>query len=242
VKEPTEEEITAFYEANKARVNQPKEKLTVQIRQYLQRQASAKARREYIDGLKKEHGAVSYLEPFRAAVANSGFPSVGPADAPVQLVEFSDFECSFCKAFSATLKEVLKNYPTQVRLVYRHFPLEMHPSARKAAEASLCAADQGKFWELHDAMLSGKSPLGVEDLKKTAAGLNLDAAAFNACLDSGRHAPSISRDVREGYLAGVNGTPALFVNGRFLSGAQPYAEIVAVIEDELKRKAATTKP
>jgi protein-disulfide isomerase len=151
-------------------------------------------------------------------------------------VEFSDFQCGYCKAVVGTLKEIQKNYAGQVRLVYRQYPIAaIHPDAFKAAEASLCAGAQGRFWELHDMMFEEQGSLKEEDLKVKAARLQLDIAAFNDCLQSGKSANRVKQDLREGSRAGVSGTPALFINGRFLSGAQPYEEIAKIIDEELKR-------
>jgi protein-disulfide isomerase len=240
---PTDQDIDAFYESNKVRINQPKEKVTSQIRMYLHQQAAAKARSDYMEQLKKEFGVVSYLEPLRIPIETAGNPSIGPADAPVVLVEFSDFQCSFCKALALTLNEVRSNYPTQIRLVYRQFPLAgLHPDATRAAEASLCAAEQNRFWELHDAMLGEQNSLSVEDLKAKAAKLQLDPTAFNACVDSGKYAQKVRQDLWDGYRAGVSGTPALFVNGRFLAGAQPYQDIAKIIDEELVKAGKKTTP
>jgi protein-disulfide isomerase len=189
--------------------------------------------------LKKEFGFKSYLEPLRAQLNTAGFPTRGPATAPVTIVEFSDFECPYCGGLFPTLKQVEKNYPQQVRIVYRQFPLtNIHPHAQKAAEASLCANEQNKFWEFHDSMFSNQSELSVADLKQRAVDLKLDPAKFNQCLDSGRMGTAIQADIQEGAKNGVTGTPALFINGRLLSGNQPYSEIKDVIEDELQRKNA----
>ena len=135
-----------------------------------------------------------------------------------------------------TLDKVTETYGDQVRLVFRQFPLHsIHPQAQKAAEAALCANDQGKFWEMHDAMFGDQRNLDVAQLKSTAAGLELDATAFGQCLDSGQHAERVNSDLQAGMEAGVTGTPALFINGRFLSGAQPFEAISKVIDDELRR-------
>ncbi len=233
---PTPEEVNAFYEANKARINQPKEKISAQIQQYLQQQAPINARNDFIQRLKKEYQTVTYLEPLRTKIETAGEPSLGPANAPVTLIEFSDFQCPFCKAFASTLKEVEKNYPKDVRVVFRQFPLSnIHPYALKAAEASLCSQEQGHFWELHDEMFADQSALKIDDLKAKAAKLKLDTGAFNACLDSGKFAKRVTQEVRDGSIAGVSGTPAIFINGRFLSGAQPYPEVAKVIDQELKK-------
>ena len=208
------------------------------MKQYMIERSRAQYRTMLVMRLKKEYGFKSYLEPIRAQLKTGGFPTKGPATAPVTIVEFSDFECPYCGGLFPTLKQVEKNYPQQVRIVFRQFPLNnLHPHAQKAAEASLCANDQQKFWEFHDSMFGNQRELSVADLKQRAVDLKLDAALFNQCLDSGRHAEAIQVDIQEGAQNGVSGTPALFINGRLLSGNQPYAEIKEVIDDELQRNA-----
>ncbi len=236
VKQPTQAEVEAFYEANKGRINQPRDRVLPQISQYLQREAHQKAKSEFIQRLNVRYGTKSNLDTFRLQIDTAGHPSRGPEGAPVTIVEFSDFQCTYCKAVEGTLREILKNYPTQVRLVYRQYPIPaIHPDAFKASEASLCAGAQGRFWEMHDLLFNEPGGLKEEALKARAAKLQLDAAAFNTCLQSGNSADRIRQDVRDGSRAGVSGTPALFVNGRLLTGAQPYAEIAKVIDEELHR-------
>jgi protein-disulfide isomerase len=125
-----------------------------------------------------------------------------------------------------------------VRLVFRQYPLEsIHPQAWKSAEASLCAREQGKFWELHDAMYGDQKLLAVPDLKSTAARLGMDADRFNQCLDTGKYEDAIRADVRAGEAAGITGTPALFVNGRLVpGGAAAYEVFAKIIDDELARR------
>jgi protein-disulfide isomerase len=154
----------------------------------------------------------------------------------VTIAEFSDFECPFCSGLLPTLKALEATYKDKIRIVYRQFPLNnIHPNAQKAAEASLCANEQGKFWEMHDAMFADQQRLAVDDLKSKAAALSMNAETFATCLDSGKHAAAVRDSIVEGAKAGVDGTPALFINGRFLAGNQPYAEIEKIIEDELAR-------
>ncbi len=120
-----------------------------------------------------------------------------------------------------------------MKIVYKDFPLPIHPNAQKAAEASRCAAEQGKYWEYHDLMFSNNTGLDPANLKKFAASLQLNTTQFDSCLDSDKYAQAIAKDVEEGNRAGVGGTPAFFVNGRFLSGAQPFAAFQEAIEDAL---------
>jgi protein-disulfide isomerase len=182
-------------------------------------------------------GAAIAQTPERTEIATAGFPARGPATAPVTIVEFSDFECPFCGRLFPTLKIVEKIYLDRVRIVYRQFPLRrIHPLAQKAAEASLCANEQGRFWEMHDSLFSDQEHLTIDALKARAAALKLDRTAFNACLDSGKQIPAIDKDIAEGTKAGVTGTPAMFINGRMVVGARPFAEIQAIIEEELQTK------
>ena len=244
IKDPTTEEVNSFYEANKGRIPVPKEQVAGQIQQYLKQQNYNKLKEEFVDRLKKANQVTLALEPLRTNVEVAGQPSKGPAQAPVIIVEFSDFQCPYCKNFTDTLYRVLKDFSPDVRLVFRQLPLsEIHPLAEKAGEASLCAQEQGKFWEMHDLMFKDQANLKVEDLKAKAAGLGLDAAAFNSCLDSGKYAQTIRQDIRNGALAGVSGTPAAFINGRFFGGARPYDELAAMVKEELQKKAAnSSKP
>jgi protein-disulfide isomerase len=233
---PSEEVIRSFYDANRARINGSFIETALQIRSYLMQEQHTRLLNTYLMKLRREYGYKPLTEPDRVSVVVDGHPSKGPANAPVTIVEFSDFECPYCLGFLPTLQEIEEAYKDRVRIVYRQFPLNnIHPMAQKAAEASLCANDQGKFWAMHDAMFADQQNLGVEALKKTAAGLALDAAAFNACLDAGKHRDAVAASISEGAKAGVDGTPALFINGRFLGGAQPYGEIEKIIEDELLR-------
>jgi len=121
-------------------------------------------------------------------------------------------------------------------VVFRHFPLEkIHSTSQKAAEASLCAGEQNQFWAMHDAMFADQGKLKVEDLKAKAAALKLDQAAFNACLDSGRQAGKVKKDQQMATMLGLTGTPALFINGRFMAGAPLYDQLAQVVNEELKR-------
>lgn len=228
-------QLHAFYDANKRQINQPFDAVAEQIREYLGKQATEGAQRRYLNSLWDKYHAVALLEPYRDAVAATG-PRRGPQEAPVALVEFSDFQCPYCGKFFAVLSGALKKYPTQVRLIYRHFPLsELHPNAQKAAEAAACAEEQGKFWEMHDLLFADQVHLGVEALKERAKRLDLDTGRFNECLDSGQSAPAVRLDAAAGEALGLSGTPATFVNGRFVEGNVSIEELSAVIDDELRR-------
>jgi protein-disulfide isomerase len=235
--EVTTAAIDAFYEENKARIPQPKEQVVPQIQQYLQQRGQFEAREKFFNDLEAKYKVDKKLEPLRAEVAAVG-PAKGPENAPVTIVEFSDFQCPFCSRINPTLEQVRAKYGDKVRIVFRQFPLEMHAEAYKAAEASLCANDQGKFWEMHDAMFKNQQQLAVDGLKAQAAQLGLNAESFNSCLDSGKYKAKVAEDLQAGTAAGVSGTPALFINGRFINGAVPLEQISEVIDDELRRKGA----
>ncbi len=236
IQAPTDAEVDAFYEERKDQISQPKEQVAPRIRDFLRQQRGQELYAGLIESLKGEYGVRTYLEPLRVEVADAGAPAKGPADAPVTIIEFSDFECPYCSRVTPTLERVTKEYGEKVRLVFRQFPLNsIHPNAQKAAEASLCAHAQGRFWDMHDTMFKEQRALGVDQLKQKAARLELDTEEFNTCLDSGRYAAQVAADLEAGAEAGVSGTPAMFVNGRFLSGAQPYEAIAEVIDDELAR-------
>ena len=243
VVEVTDADADKFYEENKARIPRPKdEQLVGQIKQYLTAQRQQEAREKLLAQLASQHEVSYKIEPQRVEVTAVG-PAKGPESAPVTIVEFSDFECPYCARLAPTLDQVVAKYGDKVRLVFRQFPLDMHANARKASEAALCANDQGKFWQMHDAMFEetkNQRPLPVNVVKAKATELGLNGEEFNACLDSGKHAQQVTTDLQAGSQAGVSGTPALFVNGRFINGAVPFEVIAKVIDDELKRKGVNT--
>lgn len=170
---------------------------------------------------------------------------LGKKDAPVTLIEFSDFQCPFCRKFAEdTLPQLKKEYidTGKVRLVYRDFPLSFHPSAIPAAQGAECAKEQGKFWELHDIIYAEQAKQGsgtvqftADDVKKWAVQAGVNATKFNQCLDSGKYKQEVEKDMADGTAAGVSGTPATFVNGRVVVGAQPFSAFKAIIDEELKK-------
>jgi predicted DsbA family dithiol-disulfide isomerase len=237
IEKPTSEEIDAFYEAYKERLSGPKETYIEKIADHLGKQKEKILRDALIKKLEKEHKVARNLGPFRTNVKPEGRPSAGPSSAPVVLILFSDFECPHCKTYSEVMKEILKKYENKVQLVFRQYPLtNIHKNAQKAAEAAFCASAQGRFWEMHDLMFQDQNSLGIEELKNKAKKLGLDATVFNDCLTSSRYAGKVREDIHAGAAAGVDGTPALFINGIFLYGDYPAEEIAAVIDEELGTK------
>lgn len=234
----TDLDVTTFHRA--AEIAEPLAEIAPQIRAYLDGAARDAAHEAAYRDLERRYSVAYLLEPLRYEVGADGFPSYGPEDAPVTIVEFSDFECPYCARLQPTLEQAKRQYGDKLRVVYRHYPLTgIHPNAWKAAEAALCADEQGQFWELHDLMFAEQGALAVTDLKAKAVRLDLDATAFDTCLDSGRYFDAVLADVRAGDVAGVSGTPAMFVNGRFVGGAVPFAMLAAIIDDELRRLGGT---
>jgi protein-disulfide isomerase len=238
VPQPSEEEMKKVFEANKERMppGSTFEKMKPQIVEFLTGSKKQERAREYFNGLKSTANMkITLPEPPRPTVAATG-AAKGPENAPVTIVEFSDFQCPYCSRANESVAQVMKAYPNQVRLVFRHFPLEFHQNAPKAAEAALCAQDQGKFWEMHDTLFANQKALEVPALKGYAKQLGLDTAKFDKCLDSGEKASIVATDMADGKKVGVNGTPAFFINGILLSGAQPFEEFKRVIDAELQPK------
>ncbi|MCI0569407.1 MAG: DsbA family protein [Myxococcaceae bacterium] len=237
---PPEDQVKKLYEEAKTRLppGTTYEQVKPQIVDYLtQDQKRARAQELFTQLRKDANVQLTLPEPpvQRKEVAATG-PSKGPENAPVTIVEFSDFQCPFCSRVIKTLDDVVKEYDGKVRLVFRHFPLDFHKQAPKAAEAAMCAADQNKFWEYHDALFANQQALEPEKLKEYAKQVGLDPAKFDACLDSGEKAAQVQKDMEAGKAAGVSGTPAFFINGRPLSGALPPEEFKRVIDAELQAK------
>lgn len=160
----------------------------------------------------------------------------GDPDAPVTIIEWSDFECPFCARFySETLWKIDQEYiqTGKVKFVYRDFPLSFHANAQKAAEAAECAGEQGKYFEMHDKLFEEGVDGGVSSFKQFAEDLNLNQEEFDECLDSGEMASEIKKDMSDGTALGITGTPGFIINGQKVSGAQPFSVFQQIIEGEL---------
>lgn len=236
VADPPQAEVDAFYEQNKARFGaQTKEQLAPQITAMLKNQKVAEAQRAYLKTLRDKHGVKTMLEPPRVEVAVDDDPSKGPAKAPVTIVEFSDYQCPYCSRAETTITEVMKKYGEKVRLVFRDYPLSFHQNANVAAQASECAREQGKFWEMHGAMFANQAKLAANDLVETAATIGVEKDKFKACLDSGKYKDEVQKDFDDGQKAGVTGTPTFFINGIPMVGARDVNSFADIIESELER-------
>jgi protein-disulfide isomerase len=231
---PTDPEIDAWYQANKDRLRGvPLDQARAPIRNYLVQERTQLVRQALLARLQTKTAVKLMLEPPRQIVAASQSPARGPANAPVEIIEFSDFQCPYCLAAHPTVKRVLDTYGDRIHFVYRNFPLPNHPNARPAAEAALCANEQGQFWPYHDRLFSNPGKLSDADLKQGAAELRLDTAKFNACVDSHKYKDAVDTDIKAGQDAGVAGTPAFFINGREVSGAQPFEAFKRIVDEEL---------
>jgi protein-disulfide isomerase len=167
-----------------------------------------------------------------------GSPVMGPENARVTLVEFSDFQCPYCSKAVGQIAAILKAYPNDVKLIFKQFPLDNHPAAGICAAAALAAHNQGKFWQLHDLMFANRSKLGRPAILAWAGQIGLDMKRFTQDLDSDAVRKAVRRDEADGEKAGVEGTPTLFLNGRRYNGEYDLESVRPVIEAELKRVAA----
>ncbi|HEX2570782.1 MAG TPA: thioredoxin domain-containing protein [Polyangia bacterium] len=235
----TEAEAEAFFRQNRERMRpefatkdfaEVKDRLIQGLTSERRRGAVEEVMRE----LRAQVGVKNTLEPPRIDVAATG-PARGPASAKVTIIEFSDFQCPYCSQAKDVLEQVMKLYPTQVRLVFRDYPLSFHPNAAKAAEAGHCADEQGKFWEMHDSMFDHQDALTVPELEQQAKSLGLDAGRFSECLQSGKYAAAVAENFKAGQKAGVDGTPAFVINGVLVGGLQPVEEFRRRIDAALSR-------
>ncbi len=177
------------------------------------------------------------LDPEKVyTVSIENAPAKGPANAAVTIIEFSDFECPFCRRVTPTLNELMEKFPSQVRLVWKHFPLAFHRNALPAHKATVAAGKQGKFWEMHDLVFSLEDGPNEEAVKGFVEKLGLDKAQFEKDMNSPEVAKQVADDQEEGRRLGVSGTPSFFINGRYISGAQPYEVFEQRVKEELQKK------
>jgi protein-disulfide isomerase len=233
----SQEDIQAFYENNKNRLNVDFGKVQDQIRDYLTEQRRTARKTEYFKALRDKVKINTYLKPppiQRLDVLIDTAPSKGAENAPVRIVKFEDFECPFCKNVQPTISDLLRKYTGKLLLVHKDLPLqEIHPQAQLAAHAARCANDQGKFWQYHDMLYSHAPKLAPAELKLYAKEVGLETTSFDLCLASGKHKIAVQKDLAEGAKLGLTGTPVFFINGRELVGAQPIEAFTAIIDEEL---------
>lgn len=230
---PSDDEVKKLYDDNQEQLggqsfDDVKEKLV----EYMKGRGAQARYNAYVAELKKKYPTKIALRPPTVEVALGDLPPLGPADAKVTIVEFSDYECPFCKRAEVSVEEVRKVYGDKVRIAYRNYPLPFHANARPAAQAALCANEQGKFWDYHDKVMAAKD-LSAANLQQLASDTGLDRKKFDDCVAAERYKDQIDKDLAAGQAAGVNGTPAFFINGRLLDGAQPFEKFQEIIDEEL---------
>jgi protein-disulfide isomerase len=239
IKPVTDGQVVSFFQQNQAQMQgRNLEAMSPAIRRYLEEQERGTAYRAFVGELRKAGPRVDMMidAPRYTVEVAPDDPVLGDAKAPVTVVEFSDFQCPFCRQVMPTLKKLREVYGDRVRIVWKDFPLtSIHPQAFKAAEAAHCAREQSKFWEYHDRLFENQGALDADFLKKYAADTGLDAAKFNTCLDTAKYAERVQAQMGVGNQLGVSSTPSMFVNGRMVSGAQPFEVFTAIIDEELER-------
>jgi len=234
VAEPTDVELNAVYAVQREELNRPFEEVKAQLQQSLKKAKIQQARQEYSVRLRQQANVSIVLGPPRMQVGYDPGRVRGNPKARVMIVEFSDFQCPFCGQVQGTLKNVLAKHEDTVALAFRDLPVsQIHPLALSAAEAARCAGEQGKFWEYHDALFSDQNHLDPGGLQNKAQKLQLDEKQFESCLTSEKYKAQIQRDSQDGMRVGVSGTPGFFINGVFLSGAQPEAAFEKLIQEQL---------
>ena len=233
----TDKEVKAFYKEHKDRIQGggDLEELMPRIRSYLERTRPE----EVMADLRSTATVKVELVRPRSIVAGTG-PSRGPADARVVIVEFSDYQCPFCRRAEPTLNEIVKRYPKDVRWEYRHYPLGNHPQAMPAAKAAVCAEAQGKFWQYHDKLFAQEGSMDAAGLLDYAREVELDVALFEACQEAPDTLARVKADQQAGAEAGASGTPSFFVNGIYLNGARPVDEFETLIKAELEAGSASS--
>jgi protein-disulfide isomerase len=234
---PTEAEIQKTYNENKDDYEgKTLEQARSQVIEDSKETKTDERRAQFLAELRKKYSPKVSLKPPVVAVETAGRPARGGAKAPVTIIEFSDYQCPFCKRAEGVVDQVMQTYGDKVRVVFRNYPLPFHQHARGAAEAASCANAQGKFWEYHRKLFSSQNALAEDKLKAYAGELGLDQAKFDTCLATKPFKAAIDKDVADGEKAGVSGTPAFFINGRMISGAQPFERFKEVIDEELTSK------
>jgi protein-disulfide isomerase len=235
VGEVTDKEVEDFYNANKARVgNRTLEDMKVPITNQIKGRKGSVYRANLIDRLTAKANIEVYLERPKVEVAVGNSPSKGPDNAPVTVIEFTDYQCPFCGKARPTVNELINTYKNDVHYVVRNFPLDFHPFAKKAAVAALCADEQKKYWDYSQKLWQNQTALDVASLKKYAADIKLDTKKFDDCLDNDKTLATVNQDQQDGIKAGVSGTPSFFINGQGLTGAQPIEAFKKIIDQELK--------
>ena len=230
VKDPTEDQLEVYYEG--LDTQEPYQSIRGEVLQHIRELRRTKARAAFVEQLRKNAQINILLMPPAANVQTASAFVKGDRKAPVVLVEFADYECPYCQKVNPKIQQLKKDFGDSLTVIYKDFPLPMHHSSEKAAEASRCAGEQGKFWEYHDVLFYSKQ-LEPDELKEHARVLKLDADRFDSCLDNGTQADAVKKDLEEAKSLGLTGTPSFFVNGHFFSGVVDYDVLKDIINQQL---------
>jgi predicted DsbA family dithiol-disulfide isomerase len=235
VKDPTEDQLEVYYEG--LDTQEPYAAVRKDVLDHIRELRRTKARAAFIENLRQQASINVLLMPPSVDLNLKNVYEKGDPNAPVVLVEFADYECPYCQRVNPQIQELKKEFGDRLTLAFKDFPLPMHRSAEKAAEAARCAGEQGKYWEYHDVLFYSKL-LEVSDLKEHARVLKLDGDKFDTCLDSGREAEAVQKDLEEGKGLGLTGTPSFFVNGHFFSGVVDIGTLRDMVNQQLNEAAA----
>ncbi len=243
VQAPSDEEINQVLQQYRARLPADDAMARKQVVDFLTAQKRQAAAQQVRDQLMAEYHVQVHLTPPRQHIEITAADATrGPADAPVTLVEVSDFQCPYCAQTQSVLHQLDQIYGDEIRWVFKNLPLPMHPNARFAAQAAVCANEQGKFWPLHDWMFAHQSQLAPAQIEAEAGTLGIDVEAFKACVNAPATVQAVEKDMQAANALGINGTPAFVINGRLLVGAQPLQAFQQVIDDELRRAGVSPEP
>ena len=230
VKDPTEDQLEVYYEGLDTQDSFTS--VRDDVLQHIRELRRTKARAAFVEQLRKQAQINIMLMPPSAHVDIAKAYTHGDSNAPVVLVEFADYQCPYCQKVNPQIQQLKKEYGDNLTVIFKDFPLPMHHSSEKAAEASRCAGEQGKFWEYHDVLFYSKE-IEVDALKEHARVLKLDGDRFDTCLDSGAEAAAVKKDLDEAKSLGLTGTPSFFVNGHFFSGVVDYAALKDIVNQQL---------
>jgi protein-disulfide isomerase len=233
IKDPTEDQLQVYYEGMESQ--EPYEDLHDRLIEHIRQLRRDKARAAYVKTLRTQATLQILLAPPVADVDMNDAVVRGAKDAPVQLLEFADYECPYCQKANPLLQKLKDEYGDKLTIAYKDFPLPMHKRSQKASEAARCAGEQGKYWEYHDILYSSHQ-LDPADLRKHAQTLKLDEAKFDKCLDSGAEADAVKKNLDEAKSLGLSGTPSFFANHHFFSGAVDYSTLREMVEQQLRAR------
>jgi protein-disulfide isomerase len=241
IQAPQADQISGMYEQFKDRLAQQGvlslEQATPLIAQQLMQQQQQERFLEYMDELKKKYNVsitLPYPEVPRMQVSADDDPFLGTDGAPIEIIQFAEFQCPYCGKAGEAIDQVLEEYKGKVKMVYRDFPLGFHDRAIPAAIAANCAGEQDKYWEMHKLLMDNQRALSEADLTGHATTLTLDMEKWNTCRKDPKQEAEVKKDMEDGAAVGVTGTPAFFINGIMLSGALPFSEFKTIIDKELE--------